>query len=357
LHGNLVVSDDGSRVVALQYDFDPNSGADPSNFQLLVIDTGTGTVLQRMPIEGVETVYGLTGAGPARRIFLQVSDNSTGTPHPAILTADLDSGTLSRLETANPYNVLIEESMAYANGDGLLFRYADARLYALDALSPETLQIPWEDPDAYLYPVDTIQGTANAVVYRYLYSPSGNLQEFWVVPLRNPTARHRIVAGTAISPSVAISPDGQRMLMASSPLASLHSFVQEVSLTDGALLRSPGPPGGIELLRYFQYLGSEGDLLVSTDDINTYERLSVIRHDDPQTLAPVATDLDYYGVVYREIDADGTGIAISVALAGNGYARAFLCDANLPGRSVPLNAPAADDDGVFVVGALGTPQP
>jgi hypothetical protein len=147
------------------------------------------------------------------------------------------------------------------------------------------------------------------------------------------------------------------MLMASAPPPGVHTFLQEVSLADGALLRTPGPAGGIELFLFSEYLGRDGDLLVTTSDISASQRLNVIRHDDPQTLAPVGSDLDYFGLVFRQADADGTNIAISVALAGMGRFRAFLCDANLPAVSTPLGTTPADDEDVYVAGALGTPLP
>ena len=64
---------------------------------------------RQLPIDGVETVHDIRGAGPARKIYLQVRDNSSGAAHPAILTADLEAGTVARLETAAPYNVLIQD--------------------------------------------------------------------------------------------------------------------------------------------------------------------------------------------------------------------------------------------------------
>ena len=283
-------------------------------------------------------------------------DNSSGNAHPAILTADLDSGTLARLDATSP-NVNIEDSMSYASGDGLLFQYSDPRLHALDSLTPDELQIPWEDPDAFLYPVAGIPGSDSAVVARSLNSPVETLQQYWHVPLRDPGARRLIVqAFGSMTGALAMKPDGRRLLYGSAPLASTHSFVHEVSTEDGASFGTIGPPGGIDRLREFEYLGMDGDVLVSTNDPITYDRVSIIRRDQRQVLVPLATDLNYYGWVYRASDAEGTGVAFSVALVpGTGRLRPFLSDVNLPGVSWPLGSAISDDEDVFVQGALGPP--
>ena len=97
-------------------------------------------------------------------------------------------------------------------------------------------------------------------------------------------------------------------------------------------------------------------MLVSTSDPVTYERLSIIRHDQRLELAPLATDLDYFGVIYRAADADGTGIAFSLCIVGgNGRFRAFVTDVNLPQISQSLGLARTDDEDVLVVAALGVP--
>ena len=359
LHGNMVLSDDGSRLVVLQYDGDPNSVTGPTNYRLLALDTATGAVQRQLPIGGVELVYDIRGAGPARKIYLQVLDNSSGSVHPAILTADMEAGTVARLETANPYNVLIQDSLPYAGGDGSLFQYADQRLYALDSLTPGELRIPWEDPDAFLYPLAVIPNSASAVVARYTVSQGEPLLEYWHVPVRDPDSRHVIVQNmAALTGNVAVKPDGRRMLFSSAPLPSLETFVREVSTEDGSPLGTIGPSGGIRLLKDFEYLGPDGDVLVSTNDPVTYERLSLIRHDQRLELWPLATDLDYFGVIYHAADAEGTGVAISLRLAGgNGRFRAYVTDANLPGVTRPLGAARAEDEDVYVFSAFGAPLP
>ena len=99
-------------------------------------------------------------------------------------------------------------------------------------------------------------------------------------------------------------------------------------------------------------------MLVSTSDPVTYERLSIIRHGQRLELVPLATDLDYFGVIYRAADADGTGVAFSLRLVGgNGRFRAYVTDANLPGISLPLGSARTDDEEVYVFAALGAPLP
>jgi len=359
LHPSMVLSDDGSRVVVLEYDGDPNTLPGATNYELLAIDTATGAVQRRLAIEGVEMVHGFTGAGPAHKIYLQVRDNSSGTVHPAILTADLEAGTLARLETANPYNVLADDSLPYSNGDGLLFQYADQRLYSLDSLTPSVLLFPWEDPDAYLYPRVAIPNSASAVVLRSLSTQNGIVREYWTVPLRDPEARHVIVQNVeGMTGDISMKPDGRRMLFALAPLASANTLVHEVSTEDGSLFGTVGPSGGIYWLREFEYFGPDGDVLVSTGDPVTYERVSIIRHDQRLELVPMATDIDYFGIVYREADADGAGIAFSLSLAGgNGRFRAYVTDVNLPGVSLPLGPAPTDDEDVYVFAALGAPLP
>lgn len=356
LHGNMVLSEDGSRVVVLRYEGDPNSPEGATNFHLLAIDTASGAIQRSMAIGGVELIHGITGGGPARTIYVQARDNSSGAAQPAILTADLDSGSLARLPLGNPYMVTIEDASPAENGGALVFHYEDQRLYALDSLRPGELQIPWEDPLSWLRPVAVIPGGADVVVSRYPLSY--NPQEFWVMPLRNPAARRSVLLnGFAIGREVAVRPDGRRMLYTAAPTPSLHTFLFELSLADGARNGSIGPSGGILWLHEFEYLGAAGDVLVTTSENGTQYRLYIVRQDQRSVMIPVAGDVQYQGVIVNDADVDGTGIAFSVIPAGNtARFRAFLSDVNLPAVSVPLLVPATGDEDVYVFAAFPAPS-
>ncbi len=321
-----------------------------STYDLVRVDIVQGTVMQRMPLTGIDHVSLVRPGGP-RRVLLVARDTNGDQGH---FIADIDAGTVRRVTP--PEDIDIESSMLSPNGRYLVSNWPlPAEIIGYDTEGPVQRQTLWTVPDSsplsYVTNMQFIAGPAATLLVESMNLATRETV-VWRVPLATPEEAREVVRFTA-------GPVHLRMLVRDgvgvygADGGSGRTHLNRVDIFTGEILEPLTPSGGAAIESVDWFTGTT--LLFTMRDDGQTRRGAWIRTDAPGVVRIVAPTLEAE-LFSLSIDQEETTIGLRAPNA-SGVTSGWLVDVNLPSMAFPVASALQPGEVVSMVQSLGPPDP